>query len=58
MEYPSIRVEELPDYAKNATCNLLQTYIDAHIQRLIEKCPGYGVQAISRLKSMCKHELF
>ena len=50
MDYPWIRGEEIPDYAKKATWNLLHAYIDAHSQILIDKFTGYGVQAILRLK--------
>ena len=35
MEYPYIRWEHFPDYAKNSTWNLLHAYIDAHNQILI-----------------------
>ena len=31
-DYPFIRGEEIPDYAKKATCNLLHVYIYAHSQ--------------------------
>ena len=40
MESPPIIGEEILYYAKNATCNLLHAYIDAHSQRLIDECPG------------------
>ena len=36
MEFLSIRREDLPDYSKNTTWNLLHTYIDAHSQILID----------------------
>ena len=49
MDYLSIRGEELSDYPKKAAWNLLNAYIDAHSQRLINECPGYGVQDISIL---------
>ena len=50
MEYPSIRGEELPYYAKKDTWNLWHAYIGAHSQRSIDECPVYGLQAISSLK--------
>ena len=46
MDYPSIRGEEWPDYAKKSTWKLLYAYIYAHSQRLIDECPGYVLQAI------------
>ena len=57
-DYQSIRDEYLPDYYKEATWNLLHTYIDEHSQRFIYECPGYGVQAISRLKYQCANMTF
>ena len=50
MGYPFIRGKYLPDYAKNATWNLLNAYMDAHSQRLIYEYPGDGVHAVSILK--------
>ena len=50
IDYPSIRGEDLPDYAKKATWNILHTYIYAHNQILIDEYSGDGVHAISRLK--------
>ena len=50
MEYPSIRGENLPDYANKDTCNLLHVYIDAHNQGSIYKYTGDGLQAITILK--------
>ena len=58
MDYPSIRGRKLPYYAKNATWNLLYAYKDAHSQRLIDECPGDGVQDTSRLKSQCSNMTF
>ena len=49
MEYPFIRGEYLPDYAKKDTWNLLHAYMDAQSQIFIDEYPGYGVQAIPRL---------
>ena len=46
MEYPSIRGEEIPYYAKNATWNLLYAYIYAHSQIFIDKYTGDGVKDI------------
>ena len=43
MEYPYIRGEDLPYYDKTATWNLLNTYIYAHSQILIDEYPGIGV---------------
>ena len=54
MVYPSIRGEDLPDYSKNVTWNLLHAYIDAHSQILIDEYPGDVVQATSRLKPNMK----
>ena len=51
IKYPSITGEDFPDDAKLAIWNLLHAYIDAHIQSLIYKYPGYGVQAIIRFQS-------
>ena len=36
----------------------LNEYMDAHIRRLIDECPGYGVQDISRLQSQCAKTTF
>ena len=58
MDYPSTREEELPDYAKKATWNLLNTYIDSYSQRLIDEFTGYGVQAISRFQCQCADMTF
>ena len=58
MEYPSIRGEDFPDYAKNDTWNLSHAYLDAYIQRLIEDYTGDIVQAISRLKHQCANMTF
>ena len=49
MDYLSIRGEDLPDYAKESTWNLLRAYIYAHSQSLIDEYPGCGVQTITRL---------
>ena len=46
MDYTSIRGEEMTDYAKKSTWNLLHEYIDAHSQRITDECPVYGVQDI------------
>ena len=40
MDYPSIRGEYFPDYAKKATWNLLHAYIDAYSQILIYEYTG------------------
>ena len=45
MEYPSIRGGEMSYYDKKFTWNFYHEYIDAHSQILIDKCPGYGLQA-------------
>ena len=58
MDYPPIRGEDLPYYAKNATWNLLNTYINAHSQIFIDECPGCGVQSISILKHKCENMTF
>ena len=50
MEYPSIRGEYLPGYAKNTTWKLLYSYIDSHIQILIDEYPGDVVHAIPKLQ--------
>ena len=49
MEYPSIRREDLPYFAKKATWNLLHSYIDANSQISIDEKPEYILQAISIL---------
>ena len=49
MDYAFTTVEDFPDHDKHDTWNLLHTYIDAHIQSLMYKYPGYVVQAITRL---------
>ena len=46
MDYPSLRGEEIPYYAKNCIWNLLYVYIYAHIQILIDECTGDKVQDI------------
>ena len=43
MDYPSIRGEDLPDYSKTSTWNLLNVYIYANSQILIDEYPGNGV---------------
>ena len=43
MDYPSIRGEDLPGYAKNTTCNLLHAYIDSQSQISIDKYIGNGL---------------
>ena len=53
MDYPSIRGEDLPDYSKKDTWNLLHTYIDAYSQRLIDGCTVDVVQAISTFQPQC-----
>ena len=58
MEYPSIRGEELLDYAKKSTWNLLHAYIDSHSQILIDECPWDVVQAIWILMSQCANMTF
>ena len=58
MDYPSIRGEELPDYARKATWNLLDAYIDAHSQILIDEFTGDGVQDISIFQSQCAKMTF
>ena len=51
MDYPSIRGGYLPYYAKKTIWNLLQAYIDAHIQRIFSKNLGDGVQALSIIQN-------
>ena len=58
MDYPSMRGEDLPDYAKNATWNILHTYIDVHSKILIDGYPGDGVQSILRLQFQCANMTF
>ena len=43
MDYPSIRGEDIPDYDKKATWNILCAYIDADSQRLFDECIGGAV---------------
>ena len=50
IDYPPTRGEEIPEYSKKATWNLLHAYIYVHTQRLIDECPVYGVQDISKLQ--------
>ena len=49
MDYPYIRGEDFPYYAKKSTWSLLHSYIDTHTQILIDKYPGDGVQYITIL---------
>ena len=58
MDHPSIRGEEISDYSKNVTWNLLHAYIDTHSQRLIYDCPGDGVQTISIFQSQYENMKF
>ena len=58
MDYPFIRGEYLPNYAKNFTWNLLHAYIDAHGQILIYEYPRDGLQAITKLQSQCANMTF
>ena len=53
MDYPYIRGEEIPDYAKGDSCDPLHEYIDSHIQILIDEYLGGVVQAISIFQSQC-----
>ena len=46
IDYTYIIGDDLSDYAKKATQNLLHKYIDANSQILIDECPGYGAQDI------------
>ena len=48
MDYLYIRGEDLPYYVKHDTWNLLNTYIDAHIQKLIDEYTGARLQIINR----------
>ena len=48
MDYPYIRGEDFPDYAKKSTWSLLYAYIDVHSQILIYEYTGDGVQSITR----------
>ena len=36
----------------------MHSYIDVHSQRLIDECPGDGVQAIPILQSQCANMTF
>ena len=58
MDYPSIRGEDLPNYDKNATRNLLHAYIDAHGQRLIWLITRrFSTGHLNNEIPMFKHEL-
>ena len=57
-DYPSIRGEDLPDYDKKATWNLLNSYIDAQNKIIIYEYPKYGEQAISILQCKCANMTF
>ena len=50
MDYPSIREYYLQDYANQYTRNILNAYIDAHIQMLTDEYTGYVLQAITRMQ--------
>ena len=43
MDYTSIRGEDIPEYVKHATWNLLHAYIDAHPQVIIDESIGGGL---------------
>ena len=58
MDYPSIRGEYFTEYSKQATWNLLHTYIDAHRQRLVYDYPGDGLQAITIFQPQCENIIF
>ena len=58
MDYPSIRGEYFPYYAKNSTWNLLHAYIDANIQGSKDEYPGYGVQDMKILKYQSTNMIF
>ena len=58
MEYPSIRGEEFPYYAKKAIWNLLYEYIDTYSQSLIDEYPVDGVQAITTFHYQCSNMTF
>ena len=53
IEYPSIEEEGIPDSTKQDTWNLFHTYMDVHIQRLIEDYLGGVVDSITRFLSKC-----
>ena len=46
MYYPAIRGWGVIGFAKKATWNLLNEYIDTHLQIIIDECPGNILQAI------------
>ena len=58
MDYSSIRGGNLPDYSKQATCNLSHACIDANRQTLIYKYTGDGLQAIMILQPQCENKTF
>ena len=58
LDYPYIRGEFFPYYAKQAPWNMLHAYIYAHIQRLIYDCPGDEVQAIAIFQYQCANIYF
>ena len=53
MEQPFIQGEGIPDETKQATCNLLNAYIDENSQKLIHEYPWYCLEAIAILKYQC-----
>ena len=55
MDYPSTRRKDMSDYSKKATCKPFNSYIDEHIQILIDEYPVYGVQAIIILQYQCEN---
>ena len=57
-DYPSIREEDFPDYAKDVTWNLLHAYIDRHSQILLYEYRGFGVKNITLLQYQCTNMTF
>ena len=45
-------------YDKQVTWNLLHSFIDVHIQRLIDEYSGYVVQSITILQYQCEKMIF
>ena len=58
MDYPFIRGEDFPEYAKKAIWNLFHAYKYAHSQILNYEYQGDGIQALSMFQSQCANMTF
>ena len=53
LDYPKIGGDDVDDYEKKATRNLLHANIDVHSRRLISDFPKDGIKCIEKLQLGC-----